>query len=156
MLAYEVFMLYCGKLQTSSRQCKKLSIIIDNVCRYVQNNPTLSKVTRVHTSNTLSYPNCTRELFSYAVMRANKIRIQVSFYNIMQTRKTKIGNLFKIMQTVSKIFLGEILLDLPQKIANRISCLLLSIKKPEIMYFVWLTPNLYMVSVYGAKSDHLS
>ena len=105
-------------------------------CRYVQNKPTLSKVTRVHTSNTISYPNCTRELFSYAVMRTNKIRIQVSFYNIMQTVKTKIGNLFKIMQTVKKIFLGETDLELPQKIANRTTCLLLSIKKPEIMYFV--------------------
>ena len=68
VLAYEVFKLYCGKLQTSSRQYKKLSIIIDNVCRDVQNNPTLSKVTRVHTSNTLSYPNCTRELFFHMLL----------------------------------------------------------------------------------------
>ena len=126
----------CGKLQTSSRQCKKLSIIIDNVCRYVQNNLTLSKVTRAHTSNTISYPNCTREFFSYAVMRKNKIRIQVSFYNIMQTRNKKIGNLFKIMQTVDKIFLGETHLELPQKIANQISRLVLSIKRPEIVHFV--------------------
>ena len=84
----------------------------------------------------LPYPNCTRELFSYAVMRTNKIHIQVSFYNIMQTRKTKIGNLFKIMQTINKIFLGETHLELPQKFANWTSCLLLSIKKLEKMYFV--------------------
>ena len=69
-------------------------------------------------------------------MRTNEIRIQVSFYNIMQTRKTKIGNLFKIMQTVNKIFLGETHLELPQKIANRASCLLLSIKKLETVHFV--------------------
>ena len=57
----------------------------------------------------------------------------------METKKTKIGNLFKIIQTINKIFLGETHLELPRKIANWTS-----IKKPKVIYFVRLTLNLYI------------